>query len=456
MKFETPKNKNYCAVVCEIDKLVALPNCNNVQAAILFGNSVIVSITTKPGEVGLFFPAETALSESFLGANNLYSHPEWGNVDPLKKGYFEKHGRIKVVKFRGHKSEGFWIPINSLSYLGIDLDEFKVGSEFDKIGDKEICTKYIPSVTRMMGGGSGGKQGRKPRAEDKLVQGQFRFHIDTEQLGRNMHKISPDDTISISSKWHGTSAIFAHILVKKELKWYERWLQKLGVKIQDQEYGYTWSSRNVVKGVDEEKPDLFHYYGTDLWGAMAKKIKLQIPKGVTVYGEIVGYTPGGAGIQKAKNGKAYHYGCAANENKLVVYRVTMTNEDGKVIEFSWPQMKQFCAKYGFEMVKEIYYGKAGDFGSKELQYLQHADIRDWRAQFVEEVRAKYAPDEMCPYNNMEVPLEGVVVRLDHLEECEAYKLKSFLFKSDETAQLDAGVLDMETEESQAVEEPVEV
>jgi hypothetical protein len=40
------------------------------------------------------------------------------------------------------------------------------------------------------------------------------------------------------------------------------------------------------------------------------------------------------------------------------------------------------------------------------------------------------------------------VRIDRLEEAEAYKLKSFLFLEWETKQLDRGEVDLETQESE--------
>ena len=47
---------------------------------------------------------------------------------------------------------------------------------------------------------------------------------------------------------------------------------------------------------------------------------------------------------------------------------------------------------------------------------------------------------------MRVPAEGIVIRIDHLDRCEAYKLKSFAFLEGETKALDAGETDLETEE----------
>jgi hypothetical protein len=449
---QPPRNKNYCGSIAALQCFRDLPNCDNVKAALIFGNSVIVSKTAQAGDIGVFFPVEAALSREFLGQNNLYRKPEWGNVDPEKKGYFEEHGRIKAVKFRGHKSEGFWIPIAALAYTGIPADEFTPGMEFDKIGDREICRKYVAKVNTI---GVRLHQGRMPRVEDKIVEGQFRFHIDTENLRKNVHKIQPTDWISISDKWHGTSAVFANILVKRELNWFERLLQRIGVKVQDTEYGFTWSSRRVVKGVNgESKKDARHFYDTDIWGVVAKEIKSVIPKGYTLYGEIVGYTPEGGEIQKG-----YTYGCnkpryveilEPGSHKFLVYRITFTNPDGQVLELGWLQMKEFCQKYGLEMVKELYFGTAERFLSRHIDVEQDDSLNDWQYALLKVLEHVYVNDSMCPHNDRKVPAEGIVVKVERLNEAESYKLKNFKFLEWETKQLDAGVADIETEEAEEV------
>ena len=445
MTFAEPHNKNYCAVVVALKNFVDLPNCDNVKAALIFGNSVIVGKDQQPGDVGLFFPVETALSTEFLAANNLYRKPEWGNVDGDKKGFFEQHGRVKAMKFRGHKSEGFWIPLAALEYLGYafpDPINFKEGLEFDEIDGHPICQKYVPK--RNPGRAVQNRQGRKASPADRLLEGQFRFHADTEQLRRNMHALHPDTWISISDKWHGTSAIFANVLTQRELPWYERVLRALGVKVQEADYGYAWASRRVIKGVDgEEKSGTAHWYDTDIWGVVGKEVADRIPKGYTVYGEIVGYTPTGEAIQKG-----YHYGCEVGSHKFLVYRATVTNQEGKVLELSWLQLKEFCAKYGFEMVREIFYGTVADWVCllNDVYFCDDNYFSDenWRDNLLQEFEKMYVADQMCPFNKNEVPAEGIVIRLEHLDCYEAYKLKSFLFLKRESDSLDKGELDMET------------
>jgi hypothetical protein len=442
MKLKEPTNANYAVVVCSLDKFIDLPNCDNIKAALVCGgNSVIVSKSAQTKEIGLYFPVECQISHEFLSQNNLYRKGEWGNIDSTKSGFFELNRRVKAVKFRGNKSEGFWIPVNSLSYLGIPIEAFTEGLTFDAIGDNEICRKYIAKRNPI---GQPKLRGRQPRLEDKIVEHQFRFHYDVENLRRNIHKIQPEDWISISDKWHGTSVVIANVLVNRNLPFYERILKWFGVTIQEHEYGLAYSSRRVLKEVNGETKTNLHFYGTDIWGLAANKIKDIIPKGYTIYAEIVGFTPSGAEIQKG-----YSYGCPVGSHRLLVYRVTSTNPDGHTIELNWPQMVEFCTKYGLENVKELWYGKAKHFLDTAWTGSDF-DIRTWQENLLSLLEATFVRDQMCEYNEYKVPAEGIVVRIDKLDQSEAFKLKNFKFLCEESKLLDKGESDIETEQSEEI------
>ena len=85
----------------------------------------------------------------------------------------------------------------------------------------------------------------------------------------------------------------------------------------------------------------------DVWGEVAAEVQDRIPKGFTIYGEIVGYTKDGSAIQKG-----YHYGCRPSTHRFLVYRVTFTSVDGHQIELGWPQKQEFCKKF---VINKLYY-----------------------------------------------------------------------------------------------------
>lgn len=435
MKLEV-KNKNYCATVVEIKKLVPLNNCDNVQSAIILNSAVVVSKDVQIGDVGLFFPVETSLSQEFLSNNNLFREKTL-NKDQTKGGFFELNGRIRCVKFRGNSSEGFYIPLSSLDYIDpLFKKSMKVGDEFDQIDNNNICEKYIVRVS-----GSGnltkGKSGKKPKSvkrESKLIDGLFRLHYDTAHLKKNLHNISSDTLISISDKWHGTSLVVSNILTKKKLNWKEKITRYLGVDVKDSEYSMVYSSRKVIKNEFQiNKTDEF--YKEDIWGEVSKEVYPLLQKGMTAYCEIVGYLSSGGEIQKS-----YNYGCLPNTHKVVVYRITITNEDGKVIELPFIQMKDYCEKVGLTPVELIFYGRAKHFIDTDF-----TDEEDFRNKFLQKLESD-VQHKKCKHHNFKVPMEGYVVKIDGINESTAFKYKNIDFLEFETKQLDKGEVDIETNE----------
>lgn len=443
MIFEAPKNPNYAATVVTLSTFADLPNCDNVKAALIFGNSVIVAKDTPKGQIGLFFPVECALSAEFLSNNNLYRKAEFGNIDQSKTGFFEQHGRVKAMKFRGHKSEGFFIPIDSLNYLHknkVLVWHMEMGQTFDHFDGHEICRKYIPRGQKSAN--SNQTKGKTAKLEDSIVDGQFRFHYDTENLRRNAHRVKPTDFISITDKWHGTSVVLGNLLVKRKLSFGERLLKRIGVQIMDSTYGLTYSSRRVIKAVNGVTKDSNHFYIEDIWGVVAKEVQDRIPAGFTVYGEIVGYTPDGTPIQQG-----YPYGCEVGSHKFVVYRVTLTTAEGKTVELNWPQVIEFCEKQGFGIVPTLWQGFAKDVFPNLDESLHWAD------SFVSKLEETLVQDGDCSHNPPKTPAEGICLRIDRLHESETFKLKNFRFLEAESKLLDKGVVDTETAQSEVVDDP---
>jgi hypothetical protein len=220
MKLEIKDNKNYCATVIKIENTIPLENCDNIIGTSIFGNHVIVSKDTQIGDIGLFFPVETQLLPEFLKPNNLYRDKVLnGNAE--KAGFFEIKGRVKCMKFRGYKSEGFFIPLDSIQCIAKYTDGgFKIGDEFDTIDNVQICKKYLVVKSQPMSRGE--RLNRRLKIISRLIDNQFRFHLDTEQLGKNIYKVKEDALISLSYKIHGTSFIVSNILCKRKLTFIEK------------------------------------------------------------------------------------------------------------------------------------------------------------------------------------------------------------------------------------------
>lgn len=383
-----------------------------------------------------------------------------------------------------------------------DIIKKEIETEFDTINDIWICKKYVPTKTQ---GINNKKSKSEDKLKNILLKDQFRFHYDTEQLKKHMDVINPDTTITITKKIHGTSGISSNVLTNvKETKlvniiktflslenflmliwllliifisridtriscpiWclyfpheiamifnkkYRNFMRKSLYVSDVKEYSLISASRKVIKGVNDKFNNDGGYYKFDIWKYVTNLYKDRIEKGITLYYEIVGYLPNRSMIQKG-----YDYGCEPSnvdiidsniyyyeegkQFKIQVYRITYTTPEGKVIEFSWEQLKDYCRNNGLIPVKEIFTGSARAF----FPIYPGEDINVWREGFLGKISQNYF-QENDPECVNKVPAEGVVIRIENGKP-EAYKFKSFLFLEQESKQLDSEKIDIETEES---------
>lgn len=165
----------------------------------------------------MYFSLECQISDAFLSANDLYRRKdEDGN---MAGGFFEQNRRVKAVKLRGEYSNGFIMPIGCMTKLGFDPDKFNVGDQFNEIDSIEICRKYFRKTKQI----NEPSQRTKVRVkkESKVIDTQFRFHYSTPQMRRCIDNFDLNDLITVTSKIHGTSGVFANVLCKNPLVGYQ-------------------------------------------------------------------------------------------------------------------------------------------------------------------------------------------------------------------------------------------
>lgn len=457
---QSPKfNKNYAAKIVEIREFTGHPNpkCERLKCCTVDGYSIAVGIDTTPGTY-IYFPIECAIEEKFLSANNLFRDKE-KNVNKEESGFFEDNCRVKIIKLQGYPSEGFIIPLealyNWLTLIGKNhevVHRVTPGIEFDSVDGEIVCRKYVPKITLTPGQPrEGGKIGRKrDRGVNKVIDKQFRFHYDTTLIKKCPDVIHPDDIISITAKVHGTSGISAYVLCERPRKWYEKVFKFLTRKeIDNTQYDHLWSSRSVVKNPYYNEVVNGGFYGVDVWKYADDVVRPHLTKGMTAYYEIIGYLPNGGAIQKL-GGKAFDYGFEPPKSVesykygenfgIQVYRVTYTNPDGRVYEFSARQVQQWCMREGLKPVEEYYYGYAKDL-YPDLSLTEH-----WNEDFLQRLTndKNFFMECESPTCNNKVPHEGVVIKIEN-SLSEAYKLKCIKFLEGESKSLDKGEVDIETE-----------
>lgn len=420
-------NSNYAAQIVRLGKPRAHCEADRLLVFTVFGSSVITDLSYTEGDLVVYFPSECKLSEKLLSSLNLYRDKSL-NSDKDKSGYFETSGRVKALKLKKEWSTAIVFKISEIGKIYSGIFDGEIGIPFDCIGEEIICEKYFPRLNQ-----GRAKTGRVVKSrESRLIPNQFQFHADTDNMGRMVHSLS-ESVFELREKYHGTSAIFSHVLVKKNLPWYLKLLARIGVPVKDTEYDLIYASRRVVKNDNNANPN--HYYGDDIWGLAAKKIdaKNKIDKGVTLFAEIVGYLPSGEAIQSV-GGKAWDYGCPRGEFEVYIYRGTFTTPDGSVIEFTPDQLDAYCHDKGLK--------RAAYVGQLTFNHLPMDNEKAFDA-----ARKIYA-DGVCKLCTTGVPREGVVARQVQRErkpvtEWRAYKIKSFLFLKAESDALDAGQENLE-------------
>jgi len=429
-------NPNYLAKVVSLKGLKKHSNADRLQVVDIDFQTVITGMDAKDGDVCVFFPPESKISLDFLSVTNSLRNKE-SNVDKSKQGFFDDNCRVRVMKLRGEKSMGYLVPIDQvIMWSGYDDAGGTVGQEFDTVNGKLLVEKY--QIKKKVGPQA--RQGKKPKVS-RLVDGQIHLHADTENLRRNIDKINPEDTISITYKTHGTSWWVSNVLVKRELSNVEKVIKWLGLPVQELEYDLVYGSRKVVKNSNMNDPkQKDHFFGYDLWEKIKDEVGDKIPKGYTLYGEMLGYDHNGGYIQKG-----FDYGCAVGDHKLEVYRITQTTPDGLVTELSYPQIADFCERNDLNPPALFYHGGAFSWGKfNGITDGSPSDEDQWRSGLIKDLERNYNEKDCFMCNN-KVPEEGIVVRKESLFNFEAYKLKSFNFLERETKELDSGESDIESD-----------
>jgi hypothetical protein len=437
-------NENYLSQVIKIDNIRPHANADRLEIVTYQGANIIVAKNSvKIGDIMIHCAVESALNKDFLSKNNQFEDKEL-NADTNIKGFFNKKARVRAINLRSEPSRGFLFPPQWLQVwqpdLKIDDIERYVGVEFDTVNGLLFSKKYVPAKQKVRTDKpKENKRNRRLHQFDRLVESQFNFHYDTEFLAKNLDRITPDDIISITTKYHGTSAVFSNILINRKLNWFEKLLKKLGVKIETKEYGTIVSSRGVIKNRYINK-NVMGFYDVDIWMEASKRVVPLLAKGETVYSEIVGYLPDTTSFIQ----RNHDYKCNEGEFEIYVYRVTQTNADGIVYELSASQVQQWCRSKGLKPVKELYYGRAKDL-YPNLNTNQH-----WHENFLEKLKndkENFYMELNSPDCYNEVPHEGIIIRNDSNSRIPALKLKTEAHYQMETKELDEGIVNIEDDET---------
>lgn len=409
----------YAAYITTIKELRKHTNADRLQIATVFGNDVIVDLSYQIGQRVVYFPSDGQLSEEFATANNLVRKKDengnevGGYLDPVKRN-------ITAIKLRGEKSDGLILPLRVLEPY-TDINGLKDGDQITVLNGHEICKKYIPkSANVRRPNPESGK--RKDKKKDKVKESYpfFEEHIDTEQLAYNQSAFKPGDTIYLTQKLHGTSHRVSNALEVKTIR--PNWFTRM--------FGAKEKQIEEYKPISGTRRTILRNYGGGYYGDNDFRkqyddfFAARLPKGFTVYGEIVGWvneskpimgTCSNAKVKDKEFQKRYGdttiftYGCKPGESHFYVYRVTVTNDDGVVTDLPTEDVQYWCEVWGADYVPLL----------DKFVYTTWEDLNG---------RCEKYLDVPEPLANGTHVTEGVVVRIDNRHKFTAYKTKSFAFK----------------------------
>lgn len=441
----------YNAYITRIRNLRKHTNADRLLCGECFGNTVIVDLNTQPDELGIYFPVDGRLGLEYAQKNDLLrrkdenGNPAGGYLDPEKRN-------IRAMKLRGEKSDGLFMPISSLAGF-TDISKLKEGDTVTILNGVTICEKYIPRTNRRGGCQSGGNRTRKHK--DPLSP-LFMEHADTEQLAYNLSAFRPGDQVEITLKMHGTSQRTGYLPVLtgyKRTMW-DKLLKRPGKPIYD--WGYVSGTRRVV--LDSYDGG---FYGSNAFREQhSKNFEGKLHKGETVYYEVVGFTQDGTPIMASCDNKrvgdkeftkqygattTFSYGCTPKGVKTIygsdelgtyqidedwkqsdvyVYRMTMTNEDGDVVEYSPDFMRYRCEQMGVKTVPVFYKGYIPEYFILPDAVGSPSAID--AGAYIKKLAEDFY-DGADPVGKSHVR-EGVVVRIVNRPKFTAYKHKNISFK----------------------------
>ena len=436
----------YCAYITTIKELRKHSNADRLQCATIFGNNVIVDLSYIEGQRVIYFPTDGQLSEEFANDNNLVRKKDdagnniGGYLDPDKRN-------ITALKLRGEKSDGLVLPVEVLSKY-VDINTLKDGEQITMLNGHEICKKYIPRSNHRQSGGA--NTGNRTRKKKVPVAPLFSEHADTEQLAYNLSAFKPNDEIEITLKMHGTSQRTGYLPVFKRYKrnLLDRILRRDGTPIYD--WGYVSGTRRTVL----ENFDGGYYGSNEFREAHSKFFEGKLMKGESVYYEVVGFTHTGTPIMASCNNKklndkefvkqygeetVFSYGCLPDtgwkdiqtdneipQSDIYVYRMTMTNEDGFVVEYTPDFMRYRCEQMGAKCVpvfdKFVIPEDIENIGFETDEGYEYKTA----GEYVKEIAEQYY-DGTDPIGKTHI-IEGVVVLIINRPKFTAYKHKNFNFK----------------------------
>lgn len=212
----------YCASVIRVGELEPIEGSDFlVQTKIAGFNVVVRKDEVKTGDIMFYAANETMLDPDFVGANNLFDRSCYtmnansAEVDELlekkefalstgdntaagcidaeikgKLGFFNKYGRVKLIRLRKCPSYGFLFSVDAMAKYCPEIKDVDLESlidnpsgiyDFDTVNGKLFIKVYMLPEKEPHHTGTGmTKKEKKLLRYNRIIPGEFKFHYDTQ------------------------------------------------------------------------------------------------------------------------------------------------------------------------------------------------------------------------------------------------------------------------------------
>ena len=367
---------------------------------------------------------EIALAFLYLGDGSLgHSDSQQDRAHIAICSFSEEYGRqlVDIINKKFDMNCKFYVDSRGFSRCRFNKDDA------NKLFD--IIEKYIPLCCRYKL--PNGYSFTNPEPLNLSTEAEFGYEeiesviVNKEELyslnGKMKYDIETETHTDVvgNSLVHNSSGRSAYTIKKSKRK--QGWIDKILRRpcVIDNTWDYISGSRRVV--LDDYSGG---FYGDNIFRKKYQDFfSGKLMKGEEVFYEIVGFVSENKPIMPDGNNKKlndkefvkqygdttrFSYGCEDGENDIYVYRMTITNEDGYVVEYPWELVKLRCEQMGVKHVPEF----------ERFIYTTEEDLMNRVNSFV---------DGADPIGKTHVR-EGVVVRINNRPIFKAYKHKSYEFR----------------------------
>ena len=338
--------------ITKIKNLRSVPGNSNLRLGTCYGFDVIVGSQIRENEVGIFFPLGTQLTREYVDENNL--------------SFLLSNDNLIRYDIPGpDQSEGMFMSLNTLRYLGVNVHDFKEGDSFYQVNGHNICFPYYTDATKQTRSDSEFHRSVRIQIHQYPVWSAPDYRFTNPYLESN-------DRVYFLELLKGVTGRCGRLFIPRSETGWDKF-RKLFNKdyVPPSRWQYLLGSRN-------------YYVDKAPWSIIKEQDRVDLFQGEIIYYDIVGYNGNELIVPPRPNtspdlvdvyGKTieYRYKCTPeNEtgitNKICIHGIRYMIEGGRFVDLPWEGVKQRAGQLDMATVPEISSGVYEEGDKDTLDY----------------------------------------------------------------------------------------